>query len=304
MFQQRFNVALSRARDRMVLVYSVDEKRLKPDDLKAKVLRHFHDPMPGSRHGADDPLSLCQSGFERSVLRYLLDRGYRATPQLQIGAYAIDIVVEGDEDRRLAIELDGDQWHGPDRWQDDLFRQRVLERCGWRFWRCWGSSYHLDPEGCMADLEQELARMGIEPIGAEWSPPVYSAFRTIESEAAGEDAATPQDIEDEQAIVVSEPSIDEIEEASPPPLTPPPTPAEEVLAINDRFIMAYMDEPTRQFCLTMTANDHRPDVGLVAANHMIFRQFLGAGEEEQIDVDIDGKRREAVILKIDKASEV
>jgi hypothetical protein len=68
--------------------------------------------------------------------------------------------------------------------------------------------------------------------------------------------------------------------------------------------MAYMDEPTRQFCLTMTANDHRPDVGLVAANHMIFRQFLGAGEEEQIDVDIDGNRREAVILKIDKAPEI
>lgn len=301
MFQQRFNVALSRARDRMVLVYSVDEKRLKPDDLKAKVLRHFRDPMPGSRRGGDDPLSLCQSGFERCVLAYLLDRGYRATPQLRIGAYAIDIVVEGDNDRRLAIELDGDQWHGPDRWQDDLFRQGVLERCGWRFWRCWGSSYHLDPEGCMADLEQELARMGIEPIGASWSPPVYSAFRTVEHLAADQDAATPQEIESEQAVVVDGPSVDKIEQPPSSPLAPATPTTEGVLAINDQFKMAYMDEPTRQFCLTMTANDHRPDVGLVAANHIIFRQFLGVGEEEQIEVDIDGKHREAVILKIDKA---
>ena len=62
--------------------------------------------------------------------------------------------------------------------------------------------------------------------------------------------------------------------------------------------------PTWQLCLTMTANDHRPDVGLVAANHMIFQEFLGAGEEEQIDLNIDRKRREAVILKIDKAPQV
>jgi superfamily I DNA and/or RNA helicase len=46
-FQQRFNVALSRARDRQYLFHSVTEDMLKPDDLKAKVLRHFKSPMEG-----------------------------------------------------------------------------------------------------------------------------------------------------------------------------------------------------------------------------------------------------------------
>lgn len=303
MYQQRFNVALSRARDRMVLVYSVDEARLKPDDLKAKVLRHFRDPMPGSRRGGDDPSALCQSGFERSVLRYLLDRDYRATPQVRVGAYAIDIVVEGADDRRLAIELDGDQWHGPDRWQEDLFRQRVLERCGWRFWRCWGSSYHLDPEGCMADLEQVLQRMGIEPIGAGGIPPVYTEFRTATIEAdAAEDAEAPELVEQPTASDADTPGSSPEEPAASVAPTPPTEDA--VLAINDRFIMAYTDDPDKQLCLTMTAHDHRPDVGMVAADHVIFRQFLGAGEEEQIDVKIDGRHREAVILKIDKAPQV
>ncbi|WP_162163135.1 hypothetical protein [Saccharococcus caldoxylosilyticus] len=31
---------------------------------------------------------------------------------------------------RLAIECDVDQWHGPDKWEDDIERQRVLERLG------------------------------------------------------------------------------------------------------------------------------------------------------------------------------
>jgi NAD(P)-dependent dehydrogenase (short-subunit alcohol dehydrogenase family) len=30
-----------------------------------------------------------------------------------------------------------------------MARQRVLERVGWRFWRCWASSFTIDPDGCM-----------------------------------------------------------------------------------------------------------------------------------------------------------
>jgi hypothetical protein len=36
-YAQRFNVALSRARDRMVLVRSVTEEDLNPNDLKARI---------------------------------------------------------------------------------------------------------------------------------------------------------------------------------------------------------------------------------------------------------------------------
>ena len=45
-YQQRFNVALSRARDRIVLVRSVKEEELNPKDLKSKVIAHFREPMP------------------------------------------------------------------------------------------------------------------------------------------------------------------------------------------------------------------------------------------------------------------
>ena len=132
-FQQRFNVALSRARDREYLFRSVTEEMLKPDDLKAKVLRHFKNPMAGRMMPAGDLMSLCQSGFERDVLARLLALGYRVQPQVKVGPFSIDLVVEGRDDRRLAIELDGDQYHGAERWADDLARQRVMERVGWRF---------------------------------------------------------------------------------------------------------------------------------------------------------------------------
>ncbi|MDB5607616.1 MAG: putative helicase [Bradyrhizobium sp.] len=53
-FEQRFNVAMSRARDRMYRVRSVREEELKPDDLKAKVLSHLRDPMKGRKRSEGD----------------------------------------------------------------------------------------------------------------------------------------------------------------------------------------------------------------------------------------------------------
>jgi very-short-patch-repair endonuclease len=141
-FEQRFNVALSRARDRIVLVRSVTEEELNPQDLKARVIRHFAEPMPEAT--ASGPLeAACESDFERAVLRCLVERGFRVTPQVGAHGYCIDLVVEGGDGRRLAVECDGDRYHGPERWADDMRRQRVLERVGWRFGRVWASSFTL-----------------------------------------------------------------------------------------------------------------------------------------------------------------
>ncbi len=151
--EQRFNVAMSRARDRLYLVRSVAASMLSSKDLKAAVIEHFRHPMGDAAVAQPkDVLEACDSGFEREVGGRLLDLGYRVRPQVQAGGFRIDFVVEGEGDRRLAIELDGDRFHGPDRWLEDQRRQRALERLGWVFWRCWGSHWLMDREGCLDDL--------------------------------------------------------------------------------------------------------------------------------------------------------
>jgi len=91
--------------------------------------------------------------------------GYRVLPQVRAGSYRIDFVVEGHEGKRLAVECDGDRYHGPEKWMDDIRRQRLLERANWKFWRCWGSSFARDKTGCLKELTETLAKEGIEPIG-------------------------------------------------------------------------------------------------------------------------------------------
>jgi hypothetical protein len=48
-----------------------------------------------------------------------------------------------------------------------MARQRVLERAGWTFWRCFASSFVRRRQAVLDDLMQTLARLGIEPLGSE-----------------------------------------------------------------------------------------------------------------------------------------
>lgn len=164
---QRFNVALSRARDRIYLFRSVTESTFKEDTLNARLMRHFRQPF---RHETGAVAALrekCESGFEREMFDELIKQGYRVQPQVPCGGYRIDFVVEGAEGRRLAIECDGDRFHGPGQWTDDMKRQRVLERAGWTFWRCFASSFVRRRAEVVQDLMDTLRRGGIEPLGAE-----------------------------------------------------------------------------------------------------------------------------------------
>lgn len=166
-FEQRFNVAASRARDRMYLVRSVQMADLSHLDLRRGLLGHFSKPDAGPQTEDEEKslIDLCESGFEKQVYTELYSRGYRVVPQVKAGAFRIDMVVEGADDTRLAIECDGDEYHGPDRWHADMGRQRVLERAGWTFWRCFASAWSLQREAIVEELLTRLKAMGIEPLG-------------------------------------------------------------------------------------------------------------------------------------------
>ena len=164
---QRFNVALSRARDRMYLFRSVGETEFREDTLNGKVISHFRQPFRQDAKRVQILREKCESGFEFDMFDELVKRGFRVEPQVPCGGYRIDFVVEGNEGRRLAIECDGDRFHGPGQWQADMMRQRVLERAGWTFWRCFASSFVRRRAEVLADLMQALQQLGIEPLGAE-----------------------------------------------------------------------------------------------------------------------------------------
>ena len=60
---------------------------------------------------------------------------------------------------RLAVECDGDAWHGPREYERDLARQRDLERCGWKFFRIRESDFYIDQQAVLARLWEMIDEM-------------------------------------------------------------------------------------------------------------------------------------------------
>jgi very-short-patch-repair endonuclease len=162
LFKKRFNVAASRARNQMWVVYSLDhEIDLKSGDIRRLLIEHALDPKAWIRE-LESRMSKTESPFEEEVLRRLMESRYDVRPQYQVGAYRIDLVVSGNG-KRLAVECDGERFHGSDKLQEDMERQAILERLGWQFVRVRGSLFYRDRERAMADVFQRLEEMGIQP---------------------------------------------------------------------------------------------------------------------------------------------
>lgn len=161
--EQRFNVAASRARDQLWLFHSAKLEDLSPACVRYRLLDYMLAPR---RMGADvDTGKRFDSEFERRVHDLIVKRGYPVQTQVAVGdrvshRYRIDLVVEGMQGR-LAVECDGDHWHGPDRYEADMRRQRDLERAGWRFWRVRGGEFFRNPELAMSSLWEALEEHGV-----------------------------------------------------------------------------------------------------------------------------------------------
>ena len=162
LIKKRYNVAASRARDQLWVVYSFDADRdLKTDDLRFQLLQHAQQPNlapPGAERDRLEP----ESPLEREVAKRLSAAGFRVKQQMSIGHYRIDMVIESG-DRRLALECDGDRYRTPESLGEDIARQAVLERLGWEFVRIRGSAFYRDPDAALRRVFDRLAELGIEP---------------------------------------------------------------------------------------------------------------------------------------------
>lgn len=157
---QWMNVAASRAQDQLWVFYSMDPQALNHNDERRALIDYAH--QSGSRIPEEGLFEKTDSKFERDVLRQILDRGYSVEPQYRVGNYRIDFVIEIGDGHRLAVECDGDKFHGPDKWDDDVRRQRVLERLGWQFWRIRASQFYYSPETALSPLWDHLESMRAE----------------------------------------------------------------------------------------------------------------------------------------------
>ncbi|QYS85597.1 AAA family ATPase [Flavobacterium oreochromis] len=165
---KKINVALSRAKEQMILFHSVEHSDLQTTDFRNKILSFFKDEAkPVSqlqidnnnierfRHNVPEPFD---SWFECDIAKALIENGYSyIQPQYNVKEaelfynhklgkqvyinFKIDLVVHNNG-KMIAIECDGDPFHSlPEDVAYDIERQEFLERVGWKVYRVLYSAF-------------------------------------------------------------------------------------------------------------------------------------------------------------------
>ena len=137
------NVALTRARRRLVIVGDIDACLAHPTVLKE--LASYVARLEAS--GFDSPLEL-------DLYEALLERGIAPETGVVVGRHRLDLAVSHDN-IRLDIECDGAAFHTQR--EKDAARDRAIEAQGWQVIRFSGRELSRDIEGCV-DKVMRLVR--------------------------------------------------------------------------------------------------------------------------------------------------
>lgn len=198
-YVQRYNVAASRARDQMWVFHSVRLADMgNREDMRFQLLDYCYGVTGRTDHGfagvsgvvpEDTRVEPFDSLFEQRVFNRIVDRGHAVLPQFPVEGYRLDLVVMGAKSR-LAVECDGDAWHGPEAYEHDMARQRDLERCGWHFFRIRESEFYVDQAAVMSRLWAALEELDIRP--SDW---ITGADETIVNAAPVAESVLWPDVE-------------------------------------------------------------------------------------------------------------
>lgn len=180
--RKRYNVAISRAKDQLWIVHSIDKNSLKEGDLR-KELFEYIDSLKENVFDKTAIENITASDFENEVARHLLEKNYTIKQKWRVGSYDIDMVAIYD-DKKIAIECDGKILnHTEEEVIANLEEQEILERCGWKFIRVRASEYFRNPEKAIKDLIIQLDDKGVYPNHKEVYNDKNELLNNIKSEA-------------------------------------------------------------------------------------------------------------------------
>ena len=169
---KKINVALSRAKEQMILFHSVKSENLRNNDFRLKILSFFYNEIkelkPFELPDDEDERNIYNrpkpfdSWFEYDIASELINKGFQyIQPQYKVKEdetfynhhsqketyvnFKLDLVVSNNG-KMIAIECDGDPFHSlPEDVAYDVERQEFLERVGWKVYRILYSAYKRNP---------------------------------------------------------------------------------------------------------------------------------------------------------------
>jgi very-short-patch-repair endonuclease len=168
--ERRLNVAMTRARQEMVVFSSLSPEQIDLTRTNARAVEDLKDFLQYAERGktvlgnfVSGSQGDFDSPFEQEVARALRDKGWQVHPQIGVSAYRIDlgIVHPSYPGAYLAgIECDGATYHRSATARDrDRIRQAVLEGLGWKILRIWSTDWWTNKAGSISSLDAALRQL-------------------------------------------------------------------------------------------------------------------------------------------------
>lgn len=151
--ERRLNVAVTRAREKVILVSSIRGADIDLSRTNAEGVRLLKHYLDYAERGVEALDSVCAvdddaeygSVFEEQVANILTAAGHRVTKQVGCSGYRIDLgVVHPDRPGQyaLGIECDGASYHSAATARErDRLREQVLVGLGWKLYRIWSTDW-------------------------------------------------------------------------------------------------------------------------------------------------------------------
>ncbi|MBV7272724.1 hypothetical protein JMF89_01495 [Clostridiaceae bacterium UIB06] len=157
---RRFNVAASRARNQMWLIHSIELEDLNSECVRYYLLNYCLNYDKLDRTYKDSSY-IVEKGFKKEVYIILKEKGFNVVPQVRLGKYKIDFVLEGLESK-AAIVCDTGESNENHNWEEYLEIKLDLERIGWTFFRIRCSEFYYNHDKTIDKLLRKLKNIGIE----------------------------------------------------------------------------------------------------------------------------------------------
>ena len=144
-----------------------------------------------------------------------------------------------------------------------------------------------------------LQKHGIDPIGGDHSPRVFSEHRVVEAPGSSKVTAPEVPVEHDQPVLV----VDNTGSLAGAAAQAKPAAASDrvVVEAGDTVIVRYADD-NRVRLFRLSADHDDPERGVVHVGRPIGAALIGNGVEEEVELSVGGQTRTVIIEKVTKAA--
>ena len=154
--KRRFNVAITRAKQQMVVFSSIRSEQVLVGEGKNEGVTDFYkflryceaDRRTAVPDLGEETGNAMDSPFEEAVAEFLRSKGYDVEPQVGVCGYFIDLGIRHPQDKgrfALGIECDGATYHSSRAARDrDYLRESILRDRDWEIHRIWSTDWFYE----------------------------------------------------------------------------------------------------------------------------------------------------------------